>query len=87
MSWTVRYSETAKKQFSKLDQSVQRSVEKYLQECCELKDPAARGHSLTGPFAGYHRYRIGQLRLIVQFERGILSIAVAVIDIRDTIYK
>lgn len=87
MAWTVRYSETAKKQLSKLDKSVQRSVEKYLLECSELKDPASRGHSLTGPFAGYHRYLIRQLRLIVQFERGVLKIAVVVIDKRDTIYK
>jgi mRNA interferase RelE/StbE len=87
MVWKISYSETAEKQLSKLDKAVQRTVDKYLSECCSLEDPAARGDALTGPFAGYHRYRIGQLRLIVQFERGILTIAVAVIDKRDTIYK
>ena len=53
---------------------------------CELADPAARGHGLTGPWAGLHRYRVGQLRIIVSIECGIVTVTVIKIDRRDSAY-
>jgi len=52
MSRALKFDPRAQKELEKLDKAVQRSVLKYLSECCTLQDPAARGHSLTGPFAG-----------------------------------
>jgi mRNA interferase RelE/StbE len=86
MTWKLAYSETAEKQITKLDKAVQRAVKKYLGEVCELLEPSDRGHPLTGPWAGYHRYRIGQIRIICGIERNIVTIAVIKIDRRDSIY-
>ena len=47
-------------------------------------DPA--GHGLTGAHSGNHRYRIGQLRIMVRVERPIVTVMVLKIDRRDSIY-
>lgn len=86
MAWKLRITDDAKKQLSKLDKGIQRTVSSYLRECTQLQDPASRGHGLTGPWAGYHRYRVGQLRVIVQIIRGEVTIMVIEIGRRDSIY-
>ena len=86
MVWQLRYDPAAEKDLSKLDRAVQRSVKKYLAEVCELDDPSRRGHPLSGPLAGHHRYRIGQLRIIVRIQRLIVTVTVIQLDRRDTAY-
>lgn len=87
MPWKLRITETAEKQLSKLDKSIARAVLSYLSECCVLEDPAERGHSLSGPWAGFHRYRIGPLRVIVAIQRGDLILLVVTVEKRDVIYR
>ena len=86
MAWTLIYDPAAEKELSKLDKAIAKKVKAYLGEVCQLSDPADRGHALTGPYAGLHRYRIGQLRVIVSIERQIITVAVLTIDKRDSIY-
>jgi mRNA interferase RelE/StbE len=62
MAWTLIISDTADKQLAKLDKTIAKKVRAYLEDVCQLNNPADRGHALTGPWAGLHRYRIGQLR-------------------------
>lgn len=84
--WTLQFDPQAAKELSKLDKSVQRTVKKYLDEVCGLNDPAERGHPLSGPLAGCHRYRVGQLRIIVKLDRGILTVLVLKLGRRDSVY-
>ena len=86
MVWRLKITATAEKQLSKLDKSVARKVIAYLDELRGLDDPAAKGHPMTGPLAGLHRYRIGQLRILVEIERGQITIVVLNVDRRDSIY-
>ena len=86
MTWALRYDPSAEKELSKLDKALQRSVKKYLSDVCDLNDPAVRGHGLTGPQAGQHRYRIGQIRMIVKIQRQIVTVLVLKIDRRDSVY-
>ena len=86
MVWQLRYDPAAEKDLSKLDRAVQRSVKRYPAEVCELDDPAQRWHPLSGPLAGHHRYRIGQLRIIVRIQRLIVTVTVIQLDRRDTAY-
>jgi mRNA interferase RelE/StbE len=85
MLWTLVYDPAAEKELSKLDKGIARKIRKYLDEVCELPDPADRGHPLTGPWAGFHRYRVGQIRIIAEIERQIITISVLKIDRRDSI--
>ena len=86
MNWILQFDPAAKKELSKLDRAMQKAVTKYLLDACQLQDPASRGHALAGPWAGFHRYRIGQLRAIVQIERKTVTILVIKIDRRDSVY-
>ena len=86
MTWKLEFDPAAAKELSRLDKAQQRTVIKYLDECCSLEDPADRGHALTGQWAGFHRYRIGQLRIIVKIIRGQMVIMTLRIGRRDSIY-
>lgn len=86
MAWAIEYEPQAEKELSKLDKGVQRAVKKFLDEVSALQDPASRGHGMTGPMAGLHRYRIGQLRILVKIKRNIVTVLVLTIDKRDSIY-
>jgi mRNA interferase RelE/StbE len=86
MRWRLAYSDTAEKDLSKLDKAMARKLMAYMDELCNLVDPADRGHALTGPLPGKHRYRIGQLRIICDIQRGTIVIYVLKISRRDSIY-
>lgn len=67
MSYNVKFSKTAHKDFSKLDKQTQRLIvawlDKNLNNCI---DPRAHGKALTANFSGKWRYRIGDYRLIAE---------------------
>ena len=86
MPWKLVISDTAEKQLSKLDRSISKTAKKYLAEVCQLTDPADRGHPLTGRWVGFHRYRVGQLRLIVQIDRNVITLTLVIVDRRDSAY-
>jgi mRNA interferase RelE/StbE len=86
MAWRLEYDPAANKELGKLDRAIQKKIKAYLDDVCELVDPTARGHGLTGPWAGLHRYRVGQLRIIVSIDHGIVTVTVIKIDRRDSIY-
>ena len=86
MAWRLEYDPAAEKELGKLDRAIQKKVKAYLADVCELADPATRGHGLTGRWAGLHRYRVGQLRIIVSIERGNVTVTVIKIDRRDSAY-
>lgn len=86
MTWKLAYDPSAEKELAKLDKGVARDVRKYLAAVCELADPAERGHALTGPWAGFHRYRIGQVRIVVKIQRSHVVVLVLKIDRRDSVY-
>jgi len=84
--WKLIIAESADRQLGKLDKSIERKVRKFLEEACQLADPADRGHPLTGPWVGFHRYRVGQIRIIVSIERFIVTVTVIKVDRRDSVY-
>jgi len=86
MLWKLHFDPGAYKELSKLDKGVQRKIKDYLTEVCQLQDPATRGHSLTGPWTGFHRYRLGQIRIIVSIERAEVTVSVIKINRRDSVY-
>jgi len=86
MAWRLEFDPAAEKELAKLDRAIQKKIKGYLADVCVLDNPADRGHGLTGPWAGFHRYRVGQLRIIVSIEHGVLTILVIKIDRRDSAY-
>lgn len=86
MVWKLTVSDTAEKQLSKLDRSISAAAKKYLADICKLKDPADRGHPLTGKWVGFHRYRVGQLRLIVEIDRSVITVTLVIVARRNSVY-
>jgi len=83
----IQYSDVAKKQFIKLDKSVQKRIKKYLEEVATLENPRSRGKCLVSNLSGYWRYRIGDYRIICQVKDDALLIDVVFLGHRKKIYE
>lgn len=88
MAWTLRISETAKRQLKKLDRSTAQTLLRYLNRLLvEAENPRQRGKALTANLAGLWRYRVGDYRVICQIEDGELVVLVVQIGHRSEVYR
>ena len=87
MSYTVQWSERAKKQLTKMNRSIAellvRWVHKNLDGCSE---PRIHGKALTANRAGQWRYRIGDYRLIAEIRDAEIVILILEVGHRKEIY-
>ncbi|MDR0579795.1 MAG: type II toxin-antitoxin system RelE/ParE family toxin [Campylobacteraceae bacterium] len=72
----VEVSETAKKQFKKLDNSIQKAIQKQIKEIEALPNPRMRGKALLSNLRDLWRYRVGDYRLICEIQDNKLIILV-----------
>ena len=88
MAYKFYTSSEFDKQFMKLDKSVQRTINKWLQvHLINTEDPYAFGKALVGNLKGYWRYRIGSYRLLAKINDNELIIIAVDIDHRSIVYK
>lgn len=75
-------------QFKKLDRSVQKKIDKWIQiHLINTEDPYASGKALIGNLKGYWRYRVGSYRLLVKIDNERLIIIAVDIDHRSVVYR
>ncbi|MHC9566815.1 type II toxin-antitoxin system RelE family toxin [Corynebacterium diphtheriae] len=86
-SWTIEFSPRAAKELRKLDRPVQKRIVAYLREISTLPNPQMRGKALTGNWAGFRRWRVGDYRLIVAIEDDRVVIVVVSIGHRSQVYE
>ena len=82
----VEFQPRAKKQFARLDKAVQRRITRFFEEVEELADPRSRGKMLTGNWAGYWSYRIGDYRAICDIVDDKITIYVMEVGHRRDVY-
>ncbi len=88
MAWTLRLSETAKRQLKELDPSNAQLILRYLNRLVqETSDPRERGSGLRANLAGLWRYRVGDYRVICSIEDHELVILVLQIGHRRDVYQ
>jgi mRNA interferase RelE/StbE len=89
MAWTIEFSELANKQIDKLDPVVARRILHFLQtRVLPADDPTSFATRLKGPENdGRWRYRVGDFRIIVSFDKNIVTIYVIEIGHRREIYR
>lgn len=88
MAWTIKLSEVAIKQLSKIDKTASKRIIKYLRERLEnQKDPSIFGKPLLNDKMGLWRYRIDNYRIICDINKKELIILVLRIGHRKDIYK
>ena len=88
MAWQIKFTETAKKQLAKFDNSVAKLITTYLRErVMPLDDPKTLGKPLTKNFNKYWRYRVGDCRVICDLEDESLTIMVVRVGKRKNVYR
>lgn len=89
MAWRVEFSELANKQIDKLDPVVARRILEFLRSrASTAEDPSNLATRLKGPenFDRW-RYRIGDYRVVVSFDKNIITIYVIEIGHRREVYR
>lgn len=89
MVWNIEFSETARRQFEKLDKSVANRIAKFLrQRLASLENPRSIGEALKGErFGELWKYRVGPYRLIAKIEDQRLTILIVIIGNRREVYR
>jgi len=88
LAWTLRISDTAKRQLKKLDRSAAQTLLRYMHRLLlEAENPRQRGKALTANLAGLWRYRAGDYRLICDLQDGELVVLVLQIAHRSEAYR
>ena len=88
MAWTLRISETARRQLKKLDRSTAQTLLRYLNRLVqETEDPRQRGKGLTANLTGLWRYRVGDYRVICDIQNGELVVLVLQVTHRSQAYR
>ena len=85
--WEVKYSSYAQKQLDKLDHSVRRLIENFIERLSSYPNPRSVGKALHGNFAGLWRYSVSDYRLICSLHDKVMIIEVIKIGHRREVYK
>ena len=86
-SWRVEYSDSAKRQLRKLDNSVRQMIERFVKRLPNYPTPRTIGKALRGEFAGMWRYSVDDYRLICSIQDDVLVVEVIKIGHRREVYK
>jgi len=86
MTWTLLTDHDFDRALRRLDRPTQRVILARLLALTELEDPRVRLRPLTGPLAGLWRYRIGDVRVIIDVR--VAEVVLVALDVgrRDSIY-
>ena len=88
MKYKLYTSSEFDKQFKKLDRSVQKTIDKWIQaHLVDTENPYSSGKALVGNLKGYWRYRIGSYRLLVKIDDDVFIILAVDIEHRSTVYR
>ena len=86
-SWKADFTPEARRQFERLDRSVQRRIQTYLNDNVLAGDPRRFGRALRGDLSGLWRYRVGDFRLIAKLEDAIVTVIIIKTGHRSVIYE
>lgn len=86
-SWKAEFTPEARRQFERLDRSVQRRIQTYLNKHVLAGDLRRVGRALRGGLSGLWRYRVGDFRLIAKLEDAILTVVIIKAGHRSVIYE
>ena len=88
MAWTIKYTDTARKQLKKIDHQIARRILDFMDERVAIADdPRQTGKALTGPLGNFWRYRIGDYRVICDIQDNEICVLVVEIGNRKDIYR
>lgn len=87
MTWKINYVEIAAKQMKKLDKSISKKIDKYLNErVARQKDPRTLASSLLHEKSGLWRFRVENYRIICDIRDKEVVVLVLRVGHRKDIY-
>lgn len=82
------FSRKAEREFSKLDHQTQKRIRNFLRnKLLQQEAPKNLGKPMTGEFSGCWRYRVGDYRIICEFQNDRMIIYALSIGHRKKIYE
>ena len=86
MTFRIAFDDKARKQLSKLDNTVRENIIFYLSRKELLQSPQSFGKALSANLKGYWRYRVGDYRIICDIREKELIVLIVEIGHRKNIY-
>ncbi|MCX8506865.1 MAG: type II toxin-antitoxin system RelE/ParE family toxin [Alphaproteobacteria bacterium] len=87
MAWTVNLSPKAQRQLSLLDKPIRLRIGNYIDErIIPHSDPIKLTDAMTGSFVGLRRFRVGDYRLVAEFNLTDMTITIEKIGHRRDVY-
>ncbi len=90
MTWRIDFNKRAARELKKLKKTSPQTglrIIRELEEISEMEDPRSRGKAMTGNYAGYWRYRVGDYRIICDIVDEQLLILALEVGHRREIYR
>ncbi|MGH9651035.1 MAG: type II toxin-antitoxin system RelE family toxin [Terriglobales bacterium] len=88
MAWSVEFHPAARDELAALDRPVQRRIQRFIDErLVPADDPRKLGRVLTGAWAGFWKYRVGDWRMIAQVRDERLIIYIVRVGHRREVYR
>ena len=88
MAWSVEFHSAARDELAALDRPVQKRIQRFIDErLVRADDPRQLGRALTGAWAGFWKYRVGDWRMIAQVRDDRLVIYIVRVGHRREVYK
>jgi mRNA interferase RelE/StbE len=88
LAWEIKFKESARKIFDRLDRSVQKQLLKFLnKKIAPLENPRVFGRPLSYDKLGLWRYRIADYRIMCQIDDEAISILIVKVGHRKDIYN
>lgn len=88
MSWACRFSESAKRELSKLDRQGQKDIIAYLETLISSdQDPRRFCKPLKAELSGLWRYRVSDYRILCQIKDDVLLVLVVSVGHRKDVYE
>jgi mRNA interferase RelE/StbE len=87
VSYTVKLTDKAKKQLSKMDKYTAKLISSWIfKNLVGCENPRAHGKGLTSNRSGQWRYRVGDYRILAEISEGELLILLVDIAHRSVVY-
>ncbi len=87
MAWQIEFTETARKQLSRIDKQVIENIVGYLHSrIAERDNPRDFGDPLRGSLAGLWKYRVGAYRIIAEIQDEKVVVLVLRVGHRSKVY-
>lgn len=87
MTWQIEFSETAIKQFARLDHQVKKEIQQFLRKRLATEEnPRRFGAPLRRNLSGLWKYRIGDYRVMADIQDERIVIVIVKIGHRSKVY-